>query len=233
MMPERHEDAPSPYMRLPAPVVAVALLILLGAALGIGLYANSNLRQPGVVVPTPPAAVPPTIAPPTQTPQPTVVPTPLIVVIPTATPMPTSVPTVIPTVEPTTTPTVSPEEAKEIGDAYQTYWQVRAEALYDLDTSHLPDVMAGEHLADAEDLIAQLRNEGRAIETKVSHKYVVFQATDTTAKIADQYVDDSIYIDPTSHAELSQAQGGTLLEQYDMEKIDGTWKVVSLVRAPQ
>jgi hypothetical protein len=231
MTPERDEEAPPQYLRLPAPVVAVALLVFLGVALAIGLYANNNLRQPATVVPTPlPAAGIPT-SPPTPTVQPTATaaPTPLVVVIPTPSAVPTSVPTTVPTV----TPTVSPEAAKEIGDAYQTYWQVRAEALYELDTTHLPEVMAGEHLADAEDLIAQLRNEGRAIQTKVTHKYVVFQATDDTAKIADQYVDNSVYVDPTSHAELSQPQGGTVFEQYDLEKIDETWKVVSLVRAPQ
>jgi hypothetical protein len=131
---------------------------------------------------------------------------------------------------PLPTPTVSPVLAAEVGDAYQAYWQVRAQALYDLDTSHLPEVMSGDHLIAARDLVTQLRTEGRAIQTNVSHNYVVISATDTNATIADEYLDNSVYIDLTSHADLSKATGTTVREEYKMEKQDGSWRVVSLLR---
>jgi hypothetical protein len=128
-------------------------------------------------------------------------------------------------------PTVSPELAAEVSSAYQQYWQIRAEALYDLDSSRLQEVMAGEHLAAAEELIAQLRSEGRAIRTDVTHNYVVLEATQTRAEIADEYTDDSIYVDMTSRQSLTGPVGALVKEQYQMDKIDGSWRVVNLVRS--
>src|SRR5437868_14242762 len=37
---------PAPYIRLPVPLVAGALLVLIVGALGMGLYASRNLRTP-------------------------------------------------------------------------------------------------------------------------------------------------------------------------------------------
>jgi hypothetical protein len=158
--------------------------------------------------------------------------TPLVLVLGTATPdsgeIATARATSIVVMAP---PTVTPEAAAEIGDAYQAYWQVRAEALYELDTSHLQEVMAGEHLSAAEDLIEQLRSEGRAIQTNVSHNYVVIDASTDAAKVADDYTDDSVYVDATTRTELTQPTGATIREQYQMNKIEGIWRVTSLVRA--
>lgn len=239
------ENPSTAYARFPAPVVAVVLAAILAVLLAFGFYANANLRPQGIVVPTPVAAA----ALPTQT----LAPTAAAVVQPTATTA-AATPSVgltpvaqvretatseampVPTVSPfavTARATVSPELQTEVGDAYQTYWQVRAEALYDLDTTHLPEVMAGDHLASAEDLIAQLRIEGRAILTDVTHKYVVLDATSDTATVLDEYVDNSVYVDPLTHDKLTQPQGDTLKEQYEMNKIDEAWKVVTLIRGSQ
>lgn len=241
------ENPSTAYARFPAPVVAVVLAAILAVLLAFGFYANANLRPQGIVVPTPVAAA----ALPTQT----LAPTAAAVVQPTATTA-AATPSVgltpvaqvretatseampVPTVPPpsltvTARATVSPELQTEVGDAYQTYWQVRAEALYDLDTTHLPEVMAGDHLASAEDLIAQLRIEGRAILTDVTHKYVVLDATSDTATVLDEYVDNSVYVDPLTHDKLTQPQGDTLKEQYEMNKIDEAWKVVTLIRGSQ
>jgi hypothetical protein len=150
----------------------------------------------------------------------------------TSEPAATPNPTPLPTVEPTVSATVSPEAAVEIGDAYQTYWQVRAQALYNLDTSHLQEVMSGDHLAAAEELIAELRSEGRAIQTQVAHNYVVISASNENAKVADSYIDESVYVDAQTHAQLSAPTGQRLNELYVMANADGTWRVVDLVRSP-
>ncbi len=269
-------DTPEPdpessgYLRLPLPVVGIGLFVLIAVLLALGLYANANLRSPGVVIPTPVAASTPpanTAAPvaaaPTQIPSATPVPvaatatptsapgtslstppllvpaqtpalvdaTSVAVLATSQSPSATAVTTAIPLSPPSTpTPTVSPELAAEVGDAYQAYWQVRAQALYDLDATHLPEVMSGDHLAAAQDLLTQLRSEGRAIQTNVSHNYVVVSASDTSAKVADEYVDNSVYVDISSHNDLSQPTGATVREEYEMEKQDGSWRVVSLVR---
>src|SRR5689334_5716 len=50
------DPEPSPYLRLPMPVVAIGLVILLVALFAIGAFANRSLRSQGVIVPTPPVA---------------------------------------------------------------------------------------------------------------------------------------------------------------------------------
>jgi len=211
----------SPYLRFSAPVVAGVLLVFLAALLAFGLYANANLRPPGVAVPTPVAAAAPatptaapvaqptaTLAVPTPTIEPTREPTPLAVIPSTATPEVTAVATALPpTATVTVRPTISPELETEIGDAYQTYWQVRAQALYDLDTTHLDEVMAGDHLSAIQDRINELRAEGRAIQTEVDHDYAVVDVSVNTARVADSYVDRSIYVDAETHNDLSTPTG--------------------------
>jgi len=40
-----------------------------------------------------------------------------------------------------------------------------------------------------------------------------------------------VYIDPDSRAELTVPTGSNVVEQYDIRKIEGTWKVVGIIRA--
>lgn len=225
------EESPR-YFRLPLPIVAGGLLGFVVLVLAVGLYANRNLRpQPGLVA-TPVVAV--AAATPLATvaaAQPTLA-TATPFAVPTATAVAATVVAASATAPPSPTarPTVSPELAAEIGDAYQQYWQVRAEALYDLDASRLQEVMAGDHLTAAEDLISQLRSEGRAILTDVTHNYVVFEASQSDAGIVDEYADESVYIDLPSHQRITQPVGTKVKEQYQLNRIEGTWKVVSLIR---
>jgi hypothetical protein len=65
----------------------------------------------------------------------------------------------------------------------------------------------------------------------VNHKYAIVEASSTDAEIADSYTDSSVYVDAQSHAVLSQPTNDVLEEEYRMSRIDGAWRVVSLVRA--
>src|SRR5438477_1263518 len=77
--PRNPQGEPSPYLRLPWPVIAGGLFIVLAAALAFGLFANRNLRPQGATAPTPGAPIAaaptatrgPTVAPATDTPVPT------------------------------------------------------------------------------------------------------------------------------------------------------------------
>jgi hypothetical protein len=88
--------------------------------------------------------------------------------------------------------------------------------------------MGGSHLQSVEDLITELHSEGRAIETNIDHNYRVMEVSENSARIADTYVSNSVYVDATSHAQVSQPTGDKLTELYDLSRIDGVWKVVSL-----
>ena len=234
----------SPYIRLPWPVAAGGILLFLALMLAVGLYANRNLRPRTAVAATPVVeAVPTTLAPlatPTVRPQSTTLAqqrtsmtaTVVAAATPTANLPAELLSTPTTAVVPTPGPTVSPELAAEIGDAYKQYWDVRAQALYDLDTSRLQEVMAGEHLAAAEELIGQLRAEGHAIQTSIDHKYIVVEANSTDATLVDRYVDQSVWVDAQTHFPITSPTGQVFTEQYSFSKLDGTWRVVSLARSP-
>jgi len=232
------------YIRLPWPLVGAGLFVILAALLGFGLFANRNLRPQTAAAPTAVVVEPatatalPVIAVTqveTPTPEPRVIVTATAV---TATPAPapavptaaTATATTVAAPAATPRPTVNPELAAEVGSAYQEYWDIRAEALYELDASRLEQVMAGDHLAAVQDRISELRAEGRAIETEVEHKYVVVQASTDSAEVADTYLDQSVYVDAQTHAPITSPTGQRLTELYSLTKVDGTWRVVDLVR---
>src|SRR5207237_7634353 len=75
----------------------------------------------------------------------------------------------------TARPALDPALVTEVGQAYEKYWQVRAQALLELDETHLAEAMGGDHLASTAQLINQLRVENRAIKTDVDHDYHVVQ----------------------------------------------------------
>jgi hypothetical protein len=257
------EPSPTPYMRLPVPLVALGIVAFLGLLLGAGLYANANLRLQGTVLPTlAPVPATPTAAftplplalprsvsttpssDPLTTPSTVVQPTPRNDPTTTAPPTPTSgapavplTPTTIPTTAivkteiPTSTPTVDPALAAEVGMAYEHYWQVRGEALLQLDKSHLSEAMAGDHLVSTSQLIDELASENRAIQTSVDHDYQVTQVTDESAQVFDDYLSSSFYVDPKTQAALTKPTSDELRVLYQLKQSDGVWKVVDSVSA--
>ena len=241
------EMEPSPYLRLPWPLVAGGLLAVLGLALAAGLLANRALReQLTLPTPTPPAAVAlatappnspnvavtavPTRAPSSTAVQPTVAPTattrPLV-----ATPVPTAVTAQAATADSTPTPTVEPQLADEVGRAYVKFWRVQSQALLELDTSHLSDVMDGDYLASVEKRIDELRDEGRAIKAEVRLNYSVVQAGADSASIVDQFEDNSVYVAIGTDQALSEPTADHLAVLYTLRKVSGAWKVVDSVRS--
>src|ERR1051326_1172371 len=162
-MDDAHEpqsEHSSPYLHLPWPAVAAILVAVLGLLLAAGIYANRNLRPQVGIVPTPPplaiASTSVAAATATTLPVSTSTPAPSPLVVPTRagiTPTPQG-PTAGPTsttsaageLTPSPSPTLDPLLVAEVSRAYDQYWQVRSQALLELDKTHLSDVMGGEHL---------------------------------------------------------------------------------------
>jgi hypothetical protein len=234
----------SPYMRLPWPVVAVGLFVVLAVVLGFGLWANQNYRSrveaPPTQVPSAAVAIS-TLAAPVLTAgtaaTPAFTPVPLTAVA-TATPAATAIPSVPPATTPagasgtpTARPTVDPIAAAEVSQAYDRYWQVRAQALLSLDKVHLADAMAGDHLNSIAQRIDELRLEHRAIRTDVDHESRVVTITGDDAQVVDDYISNSIYVDPVTQQPLSEPTADELQVLYTLSKAGGTWRVVDSVRA--
>jgi hypothetical protein len=131
--------------------------------------------------------------------------------------------------------TVDPELVAEVSAAYQRYWQIRAEALLNLDSSGLPDVMADGQLDAANKSLSELEGQGKAVYTDVDHNYRVVYVDETTANVVDSYVDHSYYVKPGTDEKLDETSvdnsDQTLSVLFSMERRDDTWKVVESVRS--
>jgi len=214
-------------------VAALGIFVVVGALLGVGLWANANLRARGTALATATPVIVAAAA--TATPQPVVATVTPAAVSPTVAPtaMPTAVATVTPvaTEVPTALPTVEPTLAAEVGQAYENFWRVRSQALLELDPTHLPEVMDGDYLAMVTDRIEQLRADGQAIKTHVLLNYSVVQVVDDSASVVDNLEDDRVYVRAGTEDPISEPTSDKLLVLYKLRKSVGTWKVIDSVRS--
>lgn len=136
---------------------------------------------------------------------------------------------------PGTLPTPTAEQAADIASAYKKYFDVSTEALLNLDANSLDDVAAGPELRALQQDIDDDRTHGRALQTNVQHDQVyVLNVQGDEADIADRYTDSSIYVNPETHEPLpgqvapaSPDVAPAVSVIYHLQRIDGTWKVVS------
>ena len=80
-------------------------------------------------------------------------------------------------------------------------------------------------------LIEQLRNEGRAIKTQVVLNYTVVGSTGDTANVIDHFEDNSIYVKIGTEDPLTTSTADQLFVLYRLRKFPGTWKVIDSVRS--
>src|SRR6266542_2470484 len=131
-------------------------------------------------------------------------------------------------------PTVRPDMAAAVLDAYQRYWSVRADALLRLDPTGLDQIATGDELAALDKNIEDLRAQGRAVKTDVQHHMSVLTAFDDKALVSDRIRDSSVYVSPEDNQPLpgevapsSPDEAPEVTSVYELELVDGTWKVVS------
>ena len=231
-----HGHAGLPYKTVGAVLFGV-VLVLLGAA----FFLNSRLRPPTTIETAVAASAPrplvitPTILPPAAAAS-------SMVSAPTGLPS-TSTPTISSTASatsssssPAASATVqlppgvhiasSPLE-QEIEAAYLHYWQVRSEALLNLDTSHLSEVMAGPELARDDKQIQDLKAQGKAVKVDIEHHIAFLHVSPDAAEIYDEYLNRSVYVDPTTKQAIpTNSPPLTAKVSYQMQKVNGTWKVI-------
>ena len=241
--PPDAEREPDGYIRLPWPLVAGGLFLLLAALFAFGLFANRNLRpQVGIVSTPPPIALTTPTAPPVAAPVHVPVSTPTSpatnVSATAAADSPTAIATQAPTqtrvpiaeATPVVQSTVDPALADDIGRAYVSFWRIKSQALLELDPSHLSDVMDGDYLVTTNELIEDLRSEGHAIKTQVVLNYVVVEADADNATIVDNFDDKRVYVAIGTEDVLSSPATDKLSIVYRLKKFSGTWKVVDSAR---
>lgn len=137
------------------------------------------------------------------------------------------------TAAPTQTPaaSASPSAEEEVITAYLHYWEVYADAVYNLDTSRLAEVMTGPRLERGMNEVQDLRDQGRAVDIVVENDPVVVQIQGDRAVVHDEYENRSYFIDPTTKEPLSSPEGSqTIRDTVTLTKVDRTWKVIDTVR---
>ncbi len=120
---------------------------------------------------------------------------------------------------------------REIEAAYLHYWDVRTQAYLALDSSRLPEVMANDELTRNQKQIADLKAQGRAAKLDVEHQIAFAKVAPDSAIVYDEYLNKSVFVDMVTKEELKTSEPPEREKiSFDMQKIDGAWKVVGGVR---
>lgn len=118
--------------------------------------------------------------------------------------------------------------------AYLRYWDVYSAALSTLDVNRLPDVMAGDELADAQRQVRDLRSQGRRATVDVQHDYVVVPIGESKATVHDKYRNRSYMVDATTGERVQSPGEGRIVEiAAQLELVEGTWKVTHIAQLVQ
>lgn len=138
----------------------------------------------------------------------------------------------------TETSSVAPSATASLDEvikaSYLEYWEVYADALYNLDSSRLAEVMTGPRLERAVDEVDGLLLQGRAVEIDVVNTPGVVQVDGSRAVLVDAYKNMSRFIDPQTKEPLSSpAEPETIRDTVTMDLVDGIWKVYDSVREAQ
>ncbi len=211
--PERNDESPPARAYCP---IGLALVALVVAVLGAAFVLDRQLRPRVDVQPAAPPAVE-AIAPSAST---QVLPTPARS-SPTAAPSPSAEGGIAPE-----RPADDPRLVQEIEDAYRGYWEVYSAALFNLDTSRLPEIAVDDELHRLREEIEDFRRRNRAVRAVVTHSHLVIDVTATEATIYDEIRDSSFLIDPVTKGPPQSADPRHVVKDiFYLKKVEGTWKV--------
>lgn len=154
-----------------------------------------------------------------------------------ATPTPVSVPAITPGgvpivgAAPATATALAPESDAVIA-AFRRYLQVYADALLNLDPSHLHEVEAGKALQRDTQTVEQLKAKNQPVrDIEEDHRIGFARLTSTDAVLVDEYKSLSVYADPKTKQPLPRTGPPDQVRMaYEFQKVDGVWTLVDGVR---
>lgn len=161
---------------------------------------------------------------------PTAAPSPTVPAAATPTAPAAAAPTVV--ASPTGLPVASSPLEREIEAAYERYLRVYSDAVLNLDTSHLSEVLDGKALQLVTDEVNELKAKGRPVKIIEDDRAIALsRVTDTSATLVDEYTSRSVFADPNTKQPLPRTGPPTRIRQsYEFRKIDGVWKIVDGTR---
>ena len=142
--------------------------------------------------------------------------------------------TAVPEREPSTTTTAfDPATLEgEVEAAYLRSWDVYADAVYhlELDEDALAEVYAGSSFGTRREEIQQRMAEGRAALVRLDHDYDITIVDPDTASVIDHFVNHQVLIDPATKEPIEDDPNEVVLVNFQLKRIDGTWKVTLIQR---
>jgi hypothetical protein len=118
-----------------------------------------------------------------------------------------------------------------IWQAYEEFWDLRADALYDLNADKLPTRMAGPALEREVAGIQMLKGLGAAQVIDVDHHAQMLEATADEGVVWDPYLNRTYRIDAASKKRTEpEFEPNTIDIAYRLQLVDGVWKVVDAVK---
>jgi hypothetical protein len=200
--------------RRPFWVVGMALLAAVLAVL-VGSYLMGARLRPRIG--TDPAPTAPAVAAPTAAPT---------AVAGAATPQPSSAPT--PSGLPPGIGVASSPTERAVGEAHERYLRIYSEAVLNLDTAHLHEVLAGEALQSVTDEVNDLKRQGRPVRINESDRLVALtDVTETSALLMEVFTSRSVYVNPATGQPYPRTGPPERISQsYTFQKVDGVWKIV-------
>jgi hypothetical protein len=129
------------------------------------------------------------------------------------------------------TVTATPTAEQDVLEAYTRYWDAYSLALLNLDASLVEGVATGDELQRIREEVASLKSQGRAARVVVTHKPVVIEASRSEARLLDEMVNNSFFVDPVTKDPPAASGSGVLLrDTYYFQHVDGRWMVVRSTR---
>ncbi len=134
---------------------------------------------------------------------------------------------------PTTPPTTRAPSAVLLA-AFTRSWQVYADALRRLDTGRLPAAFAGDALRAVQSEVAAQKAKHQPVRISAQHHPRVLLVNATDGVVADQGVNHSVVLDPTTGQPAEPDPNERFSEHRSFKLLGGTWKVVEIIeeRAP-
>ncbi|MDP2674595.1 MAG: hypothetical protein Q8Q00_06790 [Dehalococcoidia bacterium] len=146
---------------------------------------------------------------------------------PAGEPSPRRAPAATATAEATPTPALE----DQVSEAYLRYWDAYSDALFELDATLAQGVASGEELDRIREEIDGLRSQGLALKVVVEHNLAVIEASEDSATVFDEVVNNSFFVDAeTKEPPQAEGSGEVLQDTFHLEKLDGQWMVVRSTR---
>lgn len=117
---------------------------------------------------------------------------------------------------------------REVEAAYWKFLRTHADAVLELDTSRLSEVLDGQPLQWVTDEVNDLKGQGLAAKLIEDERILTFiNVTGTAVTVEEQYVSRSVYVDPQTKQLVPRTGPPERIRQtYEFRRVNGVWKVV-------